>query len=459
MVRGMALTAHMVTIDCADPKSLAGFWTEALGYVQVADLGGIPDLAARRWIARWADREPAGGARTDGREESRPPRSGSNRPDGRGCAAGRRSARSRCGSIPTPGSPGRCLQIRRGTCSVCQDRPRRRRTVSDRRSRTEGGAVQPDPGMASEPEVTKGRAMESLVGHLLVATPSLRDPELRADRRAARRPRGGRRARRRAQPGHRGRRGRGARRLGRPRQRPVGRLRGRPGAARVGDLPGPLRGPPSGDTRGFSRVHGAIGTVDLTSDPRRSCATSWSGSGSSPATPAGRPGSSRRRSPAAPGSTFNALPERPLHRPARTTCGPMVLRRQGGMMRRGRPLPRRPDAELSLAPRRDRSTAGRGMPSVDRRWERCVISCECLPPAGARGRGAAGSAPHWQCGGQGFESPRLHPTETLWPRAASQGVFVPTTCPIHAVDPIAPPVSAGRWRASSMRASSAAAMA
>jgi Glyoxalase-like domain len=40
MVRDMALTAHMVTIDCADPKGLAGFWTEALGYVQVADLGG-----------------------------------------------------------------------------------------------------------------------------------------------------------------------------------------------------------------------------------------------------------------------------------------------------------------------------------------------------------------------------------------------------------------------------------
>ncbi len=36
----MALTAHMVTIDCADPKSLAGFWTEALGYEVVADLGG-----------------------------------------------------------------------------------------------------------------------------------------------------------------------------------------------------------------------------------------------------------------------------------------------------------------------------------------------------------------------------------------------------------------------------------
>jgi hypothetical protein len=26
-----------------------------------------------------------------------------------------------------------------------------------------------------------------------------------------------------------------------------------------------------------------------------------------------------------------------------------------------------------------------------------------------RGCGAAGSAPHWQCGGQGFESPQLHP--------------------------------------------------
>src|SRR5258706_15912297 len=30
--------------------------------------------------------------------------------------------------------------------------------------------------MASEPDLTKGRAMESLVGHLLVATPGLRDP-------------------------------------------------------------------------------------------------------------------------------------------------------------------------------------------------------------------------------------------------------------------------------------------
>lgn len=28
----MALTAHMVTIDCADPVGLAKFWTEAAGY-------------------------------------------------------------------------------------------------------------------------------------------------------------------------------------------------------------------------------------------------------------------------------------------------------------------------------------------------------------------------------------------------------------------------------------------
>jgi catechol 2,3-dioxygenase-like lactoylglutathione lyase family enzyme len=53
MVRGMALTAHMVTIDCADPKTLAGFWSEALGYVQVADLGGY-------LILRPADGSPGG---------------------------------------------------------------------------------------------------------------------------------------------------------------------------------------------------------------------------------------------------------------------------------------------------------------------------------------------------------------------------------------------------------------
>ena len=53
MVPCMALTAHMVTIDCVDPTSLAEFWSQALGYVQVADLGGYlilrPADAATWW--------------------------------------------------------------------------------------------------------------------------------------------------------------------------------------------------------------------------------------------------------------------------------------------------------------------------------------------------------------------------------------------------------------------------
>ena len=36
--------------------------------------------------------------------------------------------------------------------------------------------MHPDPGTAREPELTKGQAMKSLVGQLLVATPNLRDP-------------------------------------------------------------------------------------------------------------------------------------------------------------------------------------------------------------------------------------------------------------------------------------------
>jgi predicted enzyme related to lactoylglutathione lyase len=40
MVQRMAMRAEMVTIDCADPRSLAGFWTEAAGYVAADDWGG-----------------------------------------------------------------------------------------------------------------------------------------------------------------------------------------------------------------------------------------------------------------------------------------------------------------------------------------------------------------------------------------------------------------------------------
>ncbi|HWH00694.1 MAG TPA: VOC family protein [Pilimelia sp.] len=36
----MALTAHMVTIDCADPVRLAGFWSDAAGYRITWDQAG-----------------------------------------------------------------------------------------------------------------------------------------------------------------------------------------------------------------------------------------------------------------------------------------------------------------------------------------------------------------------------------------------------------------------------------
>ena len=35
----MTMTLGMVTIDCADPQKLAGFWTEALGMTIAADYG------------------------------------------------------------------------------------------------------------------------------------------------------------------------------------------------------------------------------------------------------------------------------------------------------------------------------------------------------------------------------------------------------------------------------------
>ncbi len=45
MVRGMALTPKMVTIDCADPRKLASFWTRAAGYDVRGDRGGYVVLA------------------------------------------------------------------------------------------------------------------------------------------------------------------------------------------------------------------------------------------------------------------------------------------------------------------------------------------------------------------------------------------------------------------------------
>jgi catechol 2,3-dioxygenase-like lactoylglutathione lyase family enzyme len=41
----MALTVEMVTIDCADPRALADFWTKALGYEVRSDYEAYVQLA------------------------------------------------------------------------------------------------------------------------------------------------------------------------------------------------------------------------------------------------------------------------------------------------------------------------------------------------------------------------------------------------------------------------------
>jgi len=126
--------------------------------------------------------------------------------------------------------------------------------------------VHPDPGMASEPEVTKGRAMESLVGHLLVATPALRDPNF--DRTVV------------LLVAHEEGGALGVV-LNRATEVPVAEMFGPWGG--VACDPGVIfEGGPvqpeaniclarvrsqAGSTRGFNRVEGTLGTVDLSTDP------------------------------------------------------------------------------------------------------------------------------------------------------------------------------------------------
>jgi putative transcriptional regulator len=126
--------------------------------------------------------------------------------------------------------------------------------------------VHPDPGMAREPEVTKGRAMDSLVGHLLVATPALRDPNF--DRTVV------------LLVAHEEGGALGVV-LNRATEVPVAEMFGlwggvacEPGVIFEG---GPVQPEASiclarvrsqtGSTRGFNRVDGTLGTVDLSSDP------------------------------------------------------------------------------------------------------------------------------------------------------------------------------------------------
>ncbi len=182
--------------------------------------------------------------------------------------------------------------------------------------------------MASEPEVTKGRAMESLVGHLLVATPGLRDPNF--ERTVV------------LLVAHEGGGALGVV-LNRPTEVPVGEVLGSWGG--IASEPGVVfEGGPvqpeaaiclarvlsqSGDTRGFSRVEGTLGTVDLSADPdgmredliEVRVFAGYAGWGA---------GQLEGEITGGSWLTFKALPSDPFtDRP--DDLWPMVLRRQGGM--------------------------------------------------------------------------------------------------------------------------------
>jgi len=122
------------------------------------------------------------------------------------------------------------------------------------------------PDHPGEPELTEGRAMESLVGHLLVATPGLRDPNF--ERTVV------------LLVAHEGGGALGVV-LNRATEVPVGEVLGTWGG--IASEPsvvfegGPVQ-PEAAiclarvrtgtkEMRGFSRVEGTLGTVDLTSDP------------------------------------------------------------------------------------------------------------------------------------------------------------------------------------------------
>src|SRR6266540_998792 len=131
MVRGMALTPHMVAIDRVDPVALATFWTEPTGYSVGDDVVPMP---------------PAGSV-----VPVRP-----------------------AGSVVPVRRPARCLLslylAARYPPAVYL--PGCRRDLSGRR----GAPTTMQPGSGREPETSWGKPMESLTGRLLVATPALRDP-------------------------------------------------------------------------------------------------------------------------------------------------------------------------------------------------------------------------------------------------------------------------------------------
>jgi hypothetical protein len=67
-------------------------------------------------------------------------------------------------------------------------------------------------------------------------------------------------------------------------------------------------------------------------------------------------------------------------------------------------------------------------PSLHRRRRVQSLRRDAVQWSSTRGCGAAGSAPHWQCGGQGFESPQLHKINkaAALQTCESAALFVPT---------------------------------
>ncbi len=60
-VAGMSLSIGMVTTDCTDPQSLAGFWTAALGTTVAGDYGGFVLLAGTPALGLQQVPEPRAG--------------------------------------------------------------------------------------------------------------------------------------------------------------------------------------------------------------------------------------------------------------------------------------------------------------------------------------------------------------------------------------------------------------
>jgi putative transcriptional regulator len=185
--------------------------------------------------------------------------------------------------------------------------------------------VQPDPGM---PEVTKGRPMESLVGHLLVAAPVLRDPNF--ERTVV------------LLVAHEDGGALGVV-LNRATEVPVGEVLG--GWGELASDPsvvfegGPVQPEAAiclarvrssvGEMKAFSRIEGTIGTIDLTCDPDTMRGelvelrvfagyAGWS------------PGQLEEEIATGSWLTFKALPSDPFTERPDDLWG-MVLRRQGGM--------------------------------------------------------------------------------------------------------------------------------